>query len=1168
MIYNQIQPNPLHSNIYPLTALAFDPVSDILWGGNSAGSLMAYHSQPPYRSVYFPVGGNGAVKKIISGESQVRAMNETGLGLGAWTKGGLNKWYFRPPSTSVSTFASHPNNTHSLILATQTPELIMLNTTIGSPIRTMPVVSQVTHLQYSHSLLISGSVDGFIRTHDVRSGTRRRDGATGEHTVRAHLGGLQGLDAVGNFVYSIGWGLRQSHPVADQFVRIFDLRALRPLTPIPFLAGPAFINVHPAKGSTVIVTSSQGVVGVIDVLNQGTTAPEFNQVETAAFLTATAISYTGDYLAFGAADGSLRLLSTSNGDIPFNGFEGQAIPWADALDPFPDISWNDETPLNSIGLPYYDTPLLSATSREFYQSVPFLPAPRIPQQILNSMKTVDFIGYAALPKELRGKRNMVLGNTRTREGRFRSSRASKQNIPDSPTSYLQTSEIPRPYRKVEIEYSKFGVEDFDFGFYNKTDYSGLETHILNSYTNALLQTLHYTVPVRRLAKSHITTNCQREHCLLCELGFVVRMLEDARGINCQAANFCKTISAVPQANQMSLVDYGREMPDVDYVSKIQAFNRFILEQFISEGNSFPHNPYIVPLSPDINSSGDFIAPAPAPITQLFGIDAKSTIICGSCGAPRDKEGLAHVVEMLYPKKALSNETPPPSDFASILRNSLVRDMSYRATCQTCRQLSTQYSRRVIPSKDLPPVLAVNACVYSEEHLQFWLDTRQGRFLPPKIGIRPGTETNQPGGVVEGMDDPDAVFYELRSIVVAVKEKTTHLVAIVKIPNYECRSETDSPWFIFNDFTVQNVSESEALSFPGTWKVPAILYLERIDIRENLNYSDLPEDQDLAILSCDTSISLLRDKSLTLHETLRFEELPTPGTLVAIDAEFVLMQQVLTDETEYRSDGIKKMIRPSRYGLARVSVLRGDGPKQGIPFIDDHIHTSETIVDYLTEWSGIRFGDLDPQTSKYTLVPLKVAYKKLRLLVDLGGTNGTSDIFVPPEQVIDTVDLYFLREGKRKLSLRFLSWFILKENIQTETHDSIEDARAALKLFKAYHDFEAQGIFEQKLEELYREGRQYNFRPPAGVNVVNTPLSSPPLGSPGQSKSFSRSSSQINPSNAYNFIQSEFRLFPPNILAGTGGHQTTNLFHPSKSNFPLHTSQSQNQHARQQWRDHR
>ena len=63
-----------------------------------------------------------------------------------------------------------------------------------------------------------------------------------------------------------------------------------------------------------------------------------------------------------------------------------------------------------------------------------------------------------------------------------------------------------------------------------------------------------------------------------------------------------------------------------------------------------------------------------------------------------------------------------------------------------------------------------------------------------------------------------------------------------------------------------------------------------------------------------------------------------------------MQQ---EETEYRSDGTKKVLRPARLSLARVSVLRGDGPKQGVPFIDDHIHTSEIIVDYVTEFSGIR-----------------------------------------------------------------------------------------------------------------------------------------------------------------------------------------------------------------------
>jgi len=109
--------------------------------------------------------------------------------------------------------------------------------------------------------------------------------------------------------------------------------------------------------------------------------------------------------------------------------------------------------------------------------------------------------------------------------------------------------------------------------------------------------------------------------------------------------------------------------------------------------------------------------------------------------------------------------------------------------------------------------------------------------------------------------------------------------------------------------------------------------------------------------------------------------------------------MLQEETEMFTDGSRRVIRPARLGLARVSVVRGSGPKEGVPFIDDYIHTSEEIVNYLTEFSGIQrkflsclstailitysAGDLNPHMSSHTLVPLKVAYKKLRLLIDLG-----------------------------------------------------------------------------------------------------------------------------------------------------------------------------------------
>jgi DNA polymerase III epsilon subunit-like protein len=136
-------------------------------------------------------------------------------------------------------------------------------------------------------------------------------------------------------------------------------------------------------------------------------------------------------------------------------------------------------------------------------------------------------------------------------------------------------------------------------------------------------------------------------------------------------------------------------------------------------------------------------------------------------------------------------------------------------------------------------------------------------------------------------------------------------------------------------------------------------------------------------------------------------------------------------------------------------------------------------------------------SSHTLVPLKVAYKKLRLLIDLGcifvghGLSKdfriiseisslpspsrllcVSDIFVPPDQVIDTVDLYFIKERQRRISLRFLTWYILQQEIQQETHDSIEDARSALSLYKAYQEMEEQHTFDAKLDELYRVGREH------------------------------------------------------------------------------------------------
>lgn len=160
--------------------------------------------------------------------------------------------------------------------------------------------------------------------------------------------------------------------------------------------------------------------------------------------------------------------------------------------------------------------------------------------------------------------------------------------------------------------------------------------------------------------------------------------------------------------------------------------------------------------------------------------------------------------------------------------------------------------------------------------------------------------------------------------------------------------------------VQEIDEDEALNISYWWKTPEIVvYSDAEEIRKPfVSVSKLKVDTD--ILYRDYFSEGIRKDVIRQYRLLTKDEAPGPGTLVALDAEFVSLTEPYL---EINCKGMKTLLKPAKKSLARVSLLRGEGELEGVPFIDDYIINECHIEDYLTQFSGIEPGDLDPKLSK-------------------------------------------------------------------------------------------------------------------------------------------------------------------------------------------------------------
>lgn len=343
-----------------------------------------------------------------------------------------------------------------------------------------------------------------------------------------------------------------------------------------------------------------------------------------------------------------------------------------------------------------------------------------------------------------------------------------------------------------------------------------------------------------------------------------------------------------------------------------------------------------------------------------------------------------VVDLFYPvdlfKAVTTGTKPAPFTFTELLALSLKQETRNKLWCEQIKAYNPV--NQVKSAKLLPQSLLVNVTHENRQaYLPLWrIQVYKGNdpdkpFLPSRIQVRigdgpPQVKESDPAAPPE----EDWVVYELSAVVSHIYT-SDHLVAHIRIPASYVQDVGvgtapvgANDWVLFNDFAVSPASKAQVADFRPPFRNPCFVRYQRVTDTPSRPQTMLRSRKSTLITSDifqSPSLSILSPKSASAKSFVQPqpEELPGKGDLVAIDCEFVALT---TEEFTIQPDGTKMVTAPARLSLARVSCIN----QHGVVFIDDYIVTPEVVEDHLTRFSGLVPGDLDPQTSKHHLVPLR------------------------------------------------------------------------------------------------------------------------------------------------------------------------------------------------------
>lgn len=206
-------------------------------------------------------------------------------------------------------------------------------------------------------------------------------------------------------------------------------------------------------------------------------------------------------------------------------------------------------------------------------------------------------------------------------------------------------------------------------------------------------------------------------------------------------------------------------------------------------------------------------------------------------------------------------------------------------------------------------------------------------------------------VEKNPDDSDDSYieYGLMTVVSVVRKPDElgkdNIVAIIKVDGdyFKLKSKEEIPdkdnWYLFNHFCISPIPTDEVVHMDFNWKTPVMIMYSRMDLLKKYeNKLKIVNPITAEVFQDDRNLARGHRSSITFTP-LSADEMPKKGNIVAVDAEFVTLNQA---ETEFRSDGTRATIKPPQRSVARITCIRGSGLLEGQPFLDDYIATQDQV----------------------------------------------------------------------------------------------------------------------------------------------------------------------------------------------------------------------------------